>query len=35
VENDHDLPDACGLGVAVEWGSPALPAIRARYEFCA
>jgi haloacid dehalogenase-like hydrolase/uncharacterized protein DUF87 len=27
AENDHDLLDACELGVAVEWGSPALRAI--------
>ena len=25
AENDHDLLDACELGVAVAWGSPALP----------
>ncbi len=24
AENDHDLLDACEVGVAVEWGSPAL-----------
>ena len=24
AENDHDLLDACEMGVAVEWGSPAL-----------
>jgi hydroxymethylpyrimidine pyrophosphatase-like HAD family hydrolase len=27
AENDHDLLDACELGVAVAWGSPALRAI--------
>jgi hydroxymethylpyrimidine pyrophosphatase-like HAD family hydrolase len=27
AENDHDLLDACELGVAVGWGSPALKAI--------
>ena len=27
AENDHDLLDACELGVAVGWGSPALRAI--------
>jgi hydroxymethylpyrimidine pyrophosphatase-like HAD family hydrolase len=27
AENDHDLLDACELGVAVAWGSPALKAI--------
>ena len=26
AENDHDLLDACEVGVAVEWGSPALRA---------
>jgi hydroxymethylpyrimidine pyrophosphatase-like HAD family hydrolase len=27
AENDHDLLDACEVGVAVEWGSPALRAV--------
>lgn len=27
AENDHDLLDACEVGVAVEWGSPALLAV--------
>jgi len=26
-ENDHDLLDACEMGVAVQWGSPALRAV--------
>ena len=27
AENDHDLLDACEVGVAVGWGSPALRAV--------
>ena len=27
AENDHDLLDACEVGVAVDWGSPALRAV--------
>lgn len=27
AENDHDLLDSCEVGVAVEWGSPALRAV--------
>lgn len=27
AENDHDLLDACEVGVAVEWGSPALQSV--------
>jgi hypothetical protein len=27
AENDHDLLDACEVGIAVEWGSPALRAV--------
>ena len=27
AENDHDLLDACEVGTAVEWGSPALVAV--------
>jgi len=27
AENDHDLLDACEVGVAVEWGSPALRSV--------
>jgi hydroxymethylpyrimidine pyrophosphatase-like HAD family hydrolase len=27
AENDHDLLDACEVGVAVSWGSPALQAV--------
>jgi hydroxymethylpyrimidine pyrophosphatase-like HAD family hydrolase len=27
AENDHDLLDACEVGVAVQWGSPALRAV--------
>lgn len=27
AENDHDLLDACEVGVAVEWGSPALQVV--------
>ena len=30
AENDHDLLDACEVGVAVAWGSPALRARRRR-----
>ena len=30
AENDHDLLDACEVGVAVEWGSPALRGGRRR-----
>src|SRR6266516_5148747 len=27
AENDHDMLDACEVGVAVAWGSPALRAV--------